>query len=114
MSAWSSKKLSLGPNFQAPLQPGNFPGALVHPTYKFIVFLVAILLPLSAFADPATSAPDTKVAKVLSAGAFATVSRLGESDREAALRDEKLLSHHRATDPFGITVRGPLLKVCRR
>jgi hypothetical protein len=107
MSAWSSKKLSLGPNFQAPLQPGNFPGALVHPTYKFIVFLVAILLPLSAFADPATSAPDTKVAKVLSAGAFATVSRLGESDREAALRDEKLLSHHRATDPFGITVRGP-------
>jgi hypothetical protein len=106
MSAWSSKKLSLRPNFQGPLQPGNFPGALLHPTYKFIVFLAAMLLPLSAFADPATSAPDTKLAKVLSAGAFATVSRLGESDREAALRDEKLLSHHRATDPFGITVRG--------
>jgi hypothetical protein len=107
MSAWSSKKLLLRSNFQGPLQPGNFQGASVHPTYKFIAFLVAMLLPLSAFADPATSAPGTKVAKVLSAGTFATVSRLGESDREAALRDEKLLSHHRATDPFGITVRGP-------
>ncbi len=60
------------------------------------------------FADPATGCPRRpRLAKVLSAGAFATVNRLGESDQEAALREGKLLSHHRTTDPFGITVRGP-------
>jgi hypothetical protein len=38
---------------------------------------------------------------------FVTVSHLGESDQQAALRDQQLLSHRRATDLFGITIRGP-------
>ena len=105
MSVWFLNKLSLRSIFQAILQFGNLPDALVRAISTLIVFFVAML---STFAGPATGAPDTKVAKVLSAGAFATVSRLGESDREAAQRDGQLLSHHRATDPFGITVRGPL------
>jgi hypothetical protein len=91
--------------FQGALQPGDLPGALVHLTYKLMALLAAMLSPISAFADPVTGAPDTKVGK--SVGAFVTVNRLGESDREAALRDGKLLSHRRTADPFGITVRGP-------
>jgi hypothetical protein len=70
-----------------------------------MALFAALLSPLSAFAGPMTDAPETNVGK--SVGAFVTVNRLGESDREAALRDGKLLSHRRTTDPFGITVRGP-------
>ena len=70
-----------------------------------MALFAAMLSPLSALAGPVTGAPDTNVGK--SVGAFVTVNRLGESDREAALRDGKLLSHRRTTDPFGITVRGP-------
>jgi hypothetical protein len=107
MSVCFLNKLSPRSIFQGALEPGNVPDALVRAISKLIAFFAAMLSPLSTFAAPATDVPDTKVAKVLSAGAFATVSRLGESDREAALRDGQLLSHHRAADPFGITVRGP-------
>jgi hypothetical protein len=41
-------------------------------------------------------------------GAFSTLNRLGEADQETALRDGKLLAHHRTADPFGITMRGGL------
>jgi hypothetical protein len=107
MSVSFLNKKSLCSILQAALQPENFLGVSVRAISKLIPFFAATLSPLPAFADPGTTAPDTKVAKVLSAGAFATVSRLGESDREAARRDEILLSHHRATDPFGNSVRGP-------
>jgi hypothetical protein len=108
MSVLFLNKISLCSILQAALRPENFLGASVRTISKLIPFFAATLSPLPAFADPGTTtAPDTKVAKVLSAGAFATVSQLGESDREAARRDEKLLSHHRATDPFGNSVRGP-------
>ena len=71
-------------------------------------FLASWLLGISpAFAEGAPAAPDVAASHVSSTGAFLTVSRLGESDKEAALRDGRLLSHRRATDPFGVTVRGP-------
>jgi hypothetical protein len=107
MSVSLLNRLSLRAVFQVAPQPGILPSALVRAVSKFIAFFAAMLSPLSAFADPAADASDAKVSKVLSAGAFVTVSRLGESDKEAALRGGKLLSHRRATDPFGITVRGP-------
>ena len=73
-----------------------------------MALFAAMLSPLSAFADPATGCSrHTTLAKVLQSVLFVTVNRLGESDQEAALRDGKLLSHRRTTDPFGITVRGP-------
>jgi hypothetical protein len=107
MSGSFLNRLSRRAIFQAAVQPGNLSSALVRAISKLTVFFATMLSPLSAFADPATGAPDTKASKVSSGGAFVTVSHLGESDKEAALRGGKLLSHRRATDPFGITVRGP-------
>jgi hypothetical protein len=102
-----SNGVSLRAISQGAAQPRNLPSALVRAIFGLLALFAAALSPFSAFADPAAGALDTKVAKVLSTNAFATVSRLGESDREAALRDGKLLSHRRGTDPFGITIRGP-------
>ena len=105
MSVSFLNKLSLRFLFRGALKPKKLRRALVHRTYKLMAFFAALLSPLSAFADPVTDAPATNVGK--SVGAFVTVNRLGESDREAALRDGKLLSHRRTADPFGIAVRGP-------
>jgi hypothetical protein len=105
MSVSFLSKLSLRFLFRGALQPGTLPRTLVRPTYKLTALFAAMLSPLSAFADPVTGAPDINLGK--SVGAFVTVNRLGESEREAALRDEKLLSHHRTVDPFGIAARGP-------
>ena len=59
----------------------------------------AVLISLQpVFADPAPGAS--------AASTFVTVSRLGESEQQAAARDGQLMSHRRATDPFGITIRG--------
>jgi hypothetical protein len=104
MSVSFLNKLSLRILFRGVLEP-NLPRTLVRPTYKLLALFAALLSPLSAFADPMTDDPAPNVGK--SVGAFVTVNRLGESDREAALRDGKLLSHHRTADPFGIAVRGP-------
>jgi hypothetical protein len=105
MSVSPFNRSSLCSIFRRALLPKKSPRALVRPTYKLMALFAAMLSPLSALAGPVTGAPDTNVGK--SDGAFVTVNRLGESDREAALRDGKLLSHRRTTDPFGITVRGP-------
>jgi hypothetical protein len=105
MSVSPFNRSSLCSIFRRALQPGNLPRALVHPTYKLMALFAAMLSPLSAFADPVTEAPNTNVGK--SVVTFVTVNRLGESEREAALRDGKLLSHRRTADPFGIAVRGP-------
>jgi hypothetical protein len=105
MSVSPFNRSSLCSIFRRALLPKKFPRALVRPTYKLMALFAAMLSPLSAFAGPVTEAPDTNVGK--SVGAFVTVNRLGESDREAALRDGKLLSHRRTADPFGIAVRGP-------
>jgi hypothetical protein len=104
MSVSFLNKLSLRFLFRGVLEP-NLPRTFVRPTYKLLALFAAMLSPLSAFADPVTGDPATNIGK--SVGAFVTVNRLGESDREAALRDGKLLSHRRTTDPFGMTVRGP-------
>jgi hypothetical protein len=72
-------------------------------------FLLAmLLLPLQAFADPA--APGTSIgtpAGAPSPNVYVTVSHLGDPVQQAALREGQLLSHRRATDPFGNTIRGP-------
>jgi hypothetical protein len=69
--------------------------------------MVLLLSVLPAFADP-TPGPSTVAAPGAPAPAvFVTVSHLGESEQQAALRQGQLLAHHRATDPFGNTIRGP-------
>jgi hypothetical protein len=68
--------------------------------------LLMSLLP--ALADPVAGVVSNGVTtQVPPAAAFVTVNHLGESDQQAALRAGELLSRHRATDPFGIVIRGP-------
>src|SRR5260370_8847095 len=59
---------------------------------------------LPAFADAAPGG--TNVSGASAPSVFVAVSRLGESEQQAAARDGQLMSHRRATDPFGITIRG--------
>jgi hypothetical protein len=73
---------------------------------KLTGFLAVLISSLPAFAGPLPASVDASAIGTPAPIAFVTVSRLGESDKEAALRDGRLLSHRRATDPFGITVRG--------
>ena len=103
MSVSFLNSLSRRSIFQAALQPDNLL-SLARAIFTLIAFFAAIL---PAFADPATGVQNTTATKVSAAGAFVTISRLGDSVQETALRDGKLLSHRRATDPFGITIRGP-------
>ena len=72
-----------------------------------MAFLAVLISLLPAFADPAPGASSVSAPGTSAASAFVTVSHLGESDQQAALRDGQLLSHRRATDPFGNTIRGP-------
>jgi hypothetical protein len=70
--------------------------------------LAILLLPLLAFADPV--APGTSIGTpsgTPSPNVYGTVSHLGDPGQQAALREGQLLSHRRATDPFGNTIRGP-------
>jgi hypothetical protein len=68
--------------------------------------LLISLLP--ALADPVAGVVSNGMTtQVPPAAAFVTVNHLGESDQQAALRAGELLSRHRATDPFGIVIRGP-------
>ena len=62
---------------------------------------------LPAFADPAPGVSNGPATRVSAPGAFVTVNRLGDPDQPAAAREGQLLSHRRATDPFGNTIRGP-------
>ncbi len=66
------------------------------------VLVVMLLLP--AFADAAPGG--TNVSGASAPSVFVTVTHLGESEQQAAARDGQLMSHRRATDPFGITIRG--------
>jgi hypothetical protein len=67
--------------------------------------LLLSLLP--AFADPAPEISNGSATGISLTGGFMTVNHLGESEKEAALRIGKLLSHQRTTDLFGISIRGP-------
>jgi len=69
-----------------------------------ISMLLLLLLP--AFADPAAGGANVLASGASAPSVFAAVSRLGESEQQAAARDGQLMSHRRATDPFGITIRG--------
>jgi hypothetical protein len=61
---------------------------------------------------PALAGPISGTSIVIPPGApapnaYVTVKHLGESDQQAAAREGQLLSHRRATDPFGNSIRGP-------
>jgi hypothetical protein len=62
---------------------------------------------LPAFADPAPVVSHEPATRVSAPGAFVAVNRLGDPNQPAAAREGQLLSHRRATDPFGNTIRGP-------
>jgi hypothetical protein len=71
-------------------------------------FFAVLVLSLPALADP--GAPAVSIgspAKAPTANDFATVNHLGEPDQQAARREGQLLTHRRATDPFGNAIRGP-------
>jgi hypothetical protein len=72
--------------------------------FRFIATMTSLT---TAFADPLPSTLSTPTATPAAPGVFATVGRLGEPEQEAALREGQLLSHRRATDPFGNIIRGP-------
>src|ERR1700733_7325339 len=81
---------------------------LARVTPRLIGFLVVLIFPWPAVADP--GAPPHSLgtpSKAPSPNDFVTVSRLGEPDQQAAVRVGQLLSHRRTTDPFGNTIRGP-------
>jgi hypothetical protein len=65
--------------------------------------LVLLLALLPAFADPQPGAFKMPASLPV---AFVTINHLGESEQQSALREKQLLSHSRAIDPFGFTIRG--------
>jgi hypothetical protein len=70
--------------------------------------MLLLLLPLlPVFADPMPKVSGVPATGTPTPAAYATVSHLGESEQQAALREGQLLSRRRATDPFGNTIRGP-------
>jgi hypothetical protein len=105
MSFSFSKKLLPPAAPVASPRPGNRPVCDFLRPAAFLAILTS-LQPL--FADPSTGISDGTVSHLSTAGVFVTVSRLGDSEKEATQREGKLLSHSRTADPFGITVRGPL------
>jgi hypothetical protein len=68
-----------------------------------LAFLVS-LQPL--FGGPAPGTSNLSASRASTPNDYMIVSHLGETDQQAALRDGQLLSHRRATDPFGNTMRG--------
>jgi hypothetical protein len=102
MSVALLNRLSLP--LRATLQPDYLSRSVVRSIFKLLAFFSAML---PALAEPTTGSSDTIAAKASPASAFVTISLLGEAVQQAALRDGKLLTHRRATDPFGITIRGP-------
>lgn len=71
-------------------------------------FFAVLIAPSPVLADPGAPVVSVETpSKGPSSKDFVTVSRLGEPDQQAALRVGQLLSHRRATDPFGNTIRGP-------
>jgi hypothetical protein len=74
----------------------------------YIIGLSALLMcGVPALADPVPAAVPTLTIGAADPHPFTAVNQLGESDQQAALREGQLLSHRRATDPFGNTIRGP-------
>jgi hypothetical protein len=70
--------------------------------------LFAVLISIvPASADPTLDGANVTATGAISPDIYLTVRHLGESEQQAALREKQLLSHHRATDPFGNNIRGP-------
>ena len=74
---------------------------------RLMGFCAVLTSLLPAFADPSPVGSNVSASGASPAIAFVTVNHLGEAEPQAALRDGQLLSHRRATDPFGIAIRGP-------
>jgi hypothetical protein len=84
---------------QPALSPGHGRDARV--TLVFALSVVGFPLISSAQLGPVVPAP---VASPASTG-LAVVSHLDEIEKESALRDGKLLVHHRKNDPFSVPMR---------
>jgi hypothetical protein len=70
----------------------------------FFAMLVSIL---PALGDPGPGTSNVPASGVSSPSGCLTIKHLGESEKQAAAREGQLLSHRRATDPFGNDIRGP-------
>jgi hypothetical protein len=71
-----------------------------------VSFFALLMSLLPALAGPITGT-SIVIPPVPTPNAYVTVQHLGESEQQAAAREGQLLSHRRATDPFGNSIRGP-------
>ena len=82
------------------------------PTRRYADTLASSLIGLIAMLALATSASgdpvqgDGKTSPVPVANPYAVVNQVGEADQQVTLKDGKLLTHRRTTDPFGVAIRG--------
>lgn len=67
-----------------------------------LVALVALVSP--ALGDPGQG--DSKVSAAPSPSQYAVINQIGEAGKQVRWLEDKLLARQRATDPFGIAIRG--------
>jgi hypothetical protein len=60
----------------------------------------------SVSADPGISLTNSKAKTVPSASPYFIVNHIDEADQQISVKDGKLLTHRRATDPFGLAIGG--------
>jgi hypothetical protein len=73
----------------------------------FMGFLAVLMSALPAWAGSALGPPNVPASGASLPNGYLTVKHLGESEQQATAREGELLSHRRATDPFGNNIRGP-------
>jgi hypothetical protein len=75
---------------------------------SWLISSFAVLMSLlPAFAEAAPGPSVVMPSGAPAPNVYVTVQHLGESEQQATAREGQLLSHRRATDPFGNTIRGP-------
>ena len=107
MSAPLLSTVSTRAALQTAIQRGKLAWAWAREIFRLLGFSGVLMSILPAFADPVPGASNLSASRASPTNDYATISHVGESDQQVALRDGQLLAHRRATDPFGITIRGP-------
>jgi hypothetical protein len=107
MSASPLTTFSTRAALQTARQAGKLVWASARKISRLLGFSVVLMSLLPALADPVPGASNGTASRTSPPNEYAIISHLGESDQQLALRDGQLLAHRRATDPFGIIIRGP-------
>lgn len=80
----------------------GFHRTVLAPICAFAVLASATL----ALADPGQADSKKPVTPVSTPSPYVIVSHIDEADQQISLKDGKLLTHRRATDPFGLAIDG--------